>query len=85
MARGWESKSVESQMDAAEREKPGDPAAAVASAELESRRARAGLVLTRTYLLRQIEAASNERYKESLRSALADIDQKIQKLDNDHS
>ena len=85
MARGWESKSVESQIDAAEREKPRDPETAIASAELESRRARAGLVLTRTYLLRQVGAATNERYKESLRLALADIDQKIQQLDNNHS
>ena len=85
MARGWESKSVESQMDAAEREKPKDPESAITSAELEKRRARAGLVLSRTYLLRQMEAASNERYKENLRLALAEIDQKIQKLDSHHS
>lgn len=85
MARGWESKSVESQMDAAENEKPKDQEAAIASAELEKRRARAGLVLSRKYLLHKMEAASNERYKENLRLALADIDQKIQKLDSDQS
>ncbi len=85
MARGWESKSVESQMDAAEHERQKDPEAAIASAELEKRRARAGLVLSRKYLINQMEAASNERYKENLRLALAEIDQKIQKLDSDHS
>ena len=85
MARGWESKSVESQMDAAEREKPRDPETAIASAELEFRRARAGLVLSRTYLLHQMESATNVRYKESLRLALAEIDQKIQNLDSGHS
>jgi hypothetical protein len=84
MARGWESKSVESQMDAAEREKPKDTESAIGSAELEKRRARAGLVLSRKYLLHQMEVASNERYKENLQLALAEIDQKIQRLDSDH-
>ncbi len=85
MARGWESKSVESQIDAAEHEKSKDPEAAIASAEMEKRRARAGLVLSRKYLVHQMEAASSERYKENLRLALTEIDQKIQKLDSHHS
>jgi len=38
-------------------------------------------LLSRTYVLQQIEASSNERYTQSLRQALNDLDQKIAKLD----
>jgi hypothetical protein len=49
--------------------------------EKESQRERQRLLLSRTYVLRQIEASSNERYTQSLRQALSDLDQKIAKLD----
>ena len=49
--------------------------------EKQSQRERQRLLLSRTYVLRQIEASSNERYTQSLRQALNDLDQKIAKLD----
>ena len=44
-------------------------------------RERQSLLLSRTYVLCQIESSTNERYTESLRQALHDIEQKIAKLD----
>ena len=35
------------------------------------------LKLSRAYVQRQLEAASNERYVQSLQKALAEIDQKL--------
>ena len=80
MARGWESKSVESQMESA---KEGNAVAGPqpTDKEKQSQRERQRLLLSRTYVLRQIEASSNERYTQSLRQALNDLDQKIAKLD----
>jgi len=49
--------------------------------EKQLQRERQRLLLSRTYVLRQIEASSNERYTQSLRQALSDLDQKIAKLD----
>jgi len=81
MARGWESKSVESQIESA---KDGNAAAArpqSAENEKKTQRERESLLLSRTYVLRQIESSSNERYTQSLRQALSDIDQKLARLD----
>jgi hypothetical protein len=80
MARGWESKSVESQIESAERR----PAAAQpqkSDKNEENARERQGLLLSRAYVLHQIESSSNERYTDSLRKALADLDQKLAQLD----
>jgi hypothetical protein len=46
-----------------------------------AQRERQYLLLSRTYILRRIEASSSERYTESLRQALNDIDKKLAALD----
>ncbi|HET6841894.1 MAG TPA: hypothetical protein VFK06_09425 [Candidatus Angelobacter sp.] len=79
MARGWESKSVESQMDEAAGEK--HSSAPVTDAEREKRRSRAALALNLAYLEQQLASASNERYRQSLEMALADMKQKLADLD----
>jgi hypothetical protein len=81
MARGWESKSVESQMESAKEQTSGGGRRELTSEEKETQRVRQGLLLSRTYVLRQIEASSNERYKQSLQQALTEIDEKLAKLD----
>ena len=81
MARGWESKSVESQMESA---KDGAVAGADRSSSptatdgaKKAQRERQGLLLSRAYVLRQIESSTNERYTDSLRQALSDLDRKL--------
>ena len=41
------------------------------------------LKLSRAYLLHRIESSSNERYTETLRKALSEIEQKLAKLETD--
>jgi hypothetical protein len=76
MARGWESKSVESQMESAwddqsEKGKPRTDEEKLAIREQQN------LLLSRSYVQRQLESATNERYAQGLRQALAEIDSKL--------
>jgi hypothetical protein len=79
MARGWESKSVESQMESA-KDGAGTGAgrsSAAGDGAKKAQRERQSLLLSRAYVLRQIECSTNERYTESLRQALSDLDRKL--------
>src|SRR5215831_747758 len=81
MARGWESKSVESQIESAKDGITSGSGAQSTDQQKKVQRERQGLLLSRTYLLRRIESSSNERYTQSLRQALEEIERKIAKLD----
>jgi hypothetical protein len=81
MARGWESKSVESQIESATDKTTSSSEPQSTDKQKKVERERQGLLLSRTYLLRRIESSSNERYTQSLRQALEEIDRKIAKLD----
>ena len=48
--------------------------------EKEVQRERQRLLLSRTYVLRQIEVSTNEKYTQSLRQALSDLEEKIAQL-----
>ena len=76
MARGWESKSVEDQMAAAEerrRVKPASPA----TADREKQSRRDGLLLSRAKLLRDLEHARDDRYRAQLQQALDYLDRQL--------
>jgi hypothetical protein len=78
MARGWESKSVEAQMDAAGEKQPDQPKSEPNDGEKKSRhREREVLLLARARVLQQLEASPNERYSESRRQALKELDEKL--------
>ena len=79
MARGWESKSVEEQQDAAaeRREKAGpapDPA------EIELRHKRAGIELSKVRVLHDLEAATHPRHRRQLQAALKHLDDQLASL-----
>ncbi len=80
MARGWESKSVESQIESAKDGGSQSSLGPATESAKKTARERQGLLLSRAYVLHQIEASSNERYTESLRQALRDIDDKLAQL-----
>jgi hypothetical protein len=46
-------------------------------AEKKAQRERNQLMLSRAYVLQQMQSSTNERYTESLRQALSDLDQKL--------
>ncbi len=78
MARGWESKSVEAQMESAE-EKPnaGRP---LTPEEAARQRERESLRLARARVLQQLEAASEPRYVKLLNDALEDLNNRLSNL-----
>jgi hypothetical protein len=81
MARGWESKSVESQMEAAEERNARRNAVELTPEKAAKLREREGLLLSRQRVLADIAAASNPNYRRLLESSLAFLDQKLAALD----
>ena len=82
MARGWESKSVESQIDQATEKQSGNSDALPSDKEIKAKREREILLLARARVLQQIAASPSERYTESRRRALQELEEKIEKLKN---
>jgi hypothetical protein len=82
MARGWESKSVEAQMETADEGARKGPKPPLTDGEKRARHERDSLKLSRAYIVHQIEASTNERYTRSLQQALSEIDEKLAKLVN---
>ncbi len=78
MARGWESKSVEDQIAAAEeRRRQG---VKLTPEQIERERKRDSLQLQRTRVLRDLEACTDPRYRKTLESGLAYLDSQLAEL-----
>ncbi len=80
MARGWESKSVESQIDAAERRQIAAQQIQQSQAELNLQRERESIELSRIRVLRDLEVAKHPRHREQLTAALAHLEQQLERL-----
>jgi hypothetical protein len=79
MARGWESKSVESQIESAQAQpNPGNDLPT--DRQKMARRERDGLLLARSRVMQQLESSTNEVYRQSLQQALSELDEKIANL-----
>lgn len=82
MARGWESKSVEEQIEIAKDGGAKKEKQPLTDGEKRARHERDNLKLSRAYIVHQIEASTNERYTRSLQQALSEIDEKLAILGN---
>lgn len=80
MARGWESKSVEEQQSEARQES--GPRPQLTPDQVEGRRKRDGLILSRTNIERRLESVTNAAHREMLERALADLDKQIALLND---
>lgn len=80
MARGWESKSVEDQVQQAEGKKGQTKKAQLTPSQVDARRKREVLRLSRARVERELQASQNPRYREQLNRALADLDAQIAEL-----
>jgi hypothetical protein len=80
MARGWESKSVESQMEAAESRRGTAAARAKTEEQIQRERERESLELSRKRVLKDIERATHPRYRMQLEAALRHLEQRIREL-----
>ena len=81
MARGWESKSVESQIEEAADRKKRAVATELKAAEIALQRERESVELSRTRVLQDLAAAENPNYRKMLERSLAFLDEKLAALD----
>jgi hypothetical protein len=80
MARGWESKSVESQIEVAEARRELLAAKKHTAEQDERQRQREGFQLHRKRVLHDLETAPNSSYREQLEAALQHLDKRIAEL-----
>jgi hypothetical protein len=79
MARGWESKSVESQIEGADRSS--DRGETLTQEQRERKQKRDSLDLSRRRVLQELETTRSDVRRASLEQALAFLDEEIRKLD----
>jgi hypothetical protein len=77
MARGWESKSIEIQIEEAGNESGVVVKDGLHGVEVEKRRQLEDLLLQRSRVLQEIDSARNRRYRTMLEEKLAHLDHKI--------
>jgi hypothetical protein len=81
MARGWESKSVEEQMELAKERERGAQGDRVRADQRQRMREREDLELSRSRILQELTRATHPRHRELLEAALSHLDSKIAALD----
>jgi hypothetical protein len=81
MARGWESKSVEAQIESAATRQAVASEPELAPEQLQMLRDKENLELSRTRVQRELAASQNPRYQQILRKALADLEAKLMRLE----
>jgi hypothetical protein len=80
MARGWESKDVESQMEATGTGKAKVEKKEKTGQELAREQERRGLQLSRTRIMNDLQSATHANHRKSLEAALAHLDRKLSEL-----
>jgi hypothetical protein len=80
MARGWESKSVEAQIDMAGHRSAVAHAKVISQETLDLVRKKESLQMSRIRVVRDLENAQNPRYKAVLSKALAELDAQLRTL-----
>jgi hypothetical protein len=76
MARGWESKSVESQQEAREAR----PSSSEDRGELELRRKRESVEMSRRRVVSELEKSRSDVHRAALQNALHHLDAELKKL-----
>ena len=80
MARGWESKDVESQMEATGTTKAKADKKEKTAEDIAREQERRGFELSRTRIQNDLQSATNPNHRKSLEAALAHLDKKIAEL-----
>jgi hypothetical protein len=81
MARGWESKSVEDQIGAAEAERELRRRHAPSAGQREASEHKQSLLLSRALIVSRIKAARDKRYRAQLQAALDQLDAQLREFD----
>ena len=77
MARGWESKAVESQIEAARSDQGASSKERLNPEKADAHRKTETLLLARTHLLQQLQSSQNPRHREIIEKALADLEKQL--------
>jgi hypothetical protein len=80
MARGWESKGVEAQVESKEGNKAGSGRGAKTPQQQQRDQDLGDLHLSRTRILNDLASATHPNHRKSLEAALAHLDKKISDL-----
>ena len=80
MARGWESKSVEAQIEESNSETFLTSEQKVSAEQRQTILKKKDLALSRKRILQQLDSSANERYSELLRRSLASLDKELASL-----
>ncbi len=80
MARGWESKAVESQIEAAETRNARAKAAQATAQQVILERERESIELSRTRVLQDLASATNPKYRDLLQRSLQYLDDKLKEF-----
>jgi hypothetical protein len=80
MARGWESKSVEAQIEESNSESSVNEDQALSYEERQSLIRKKDLILSRKRVLQQLEGSTSDRYSEFLQRTLAALESQIAAL-----
>ena len=83
MARGWESKAVEGQVQDFESKEDRQNKKQLTQTQIETRRQRQVLLLARASVEKQLQSNQDPRYREQLTRALADLDAQLAGLSGD--
>jgi len=81
MSRGWESKSVESQMEEAAARRDRARPTPLTADQIRLRSKRQSLELSRSRVLNDIASATSARHREQLQAALRHLDAKLAALE----
>ena len=82
MARGWESKAVESQVEASKSEQKKIGKRRLTPELAAVQRRKETLLLARAHLQQQIQASQHPRHREMLQNAFADLEEQLANLDS---
>ncbi len=80
MARGWESKSVEAQIEESTSDSSANQDQNISPDERQALIRKSDLLLSRKRVVQQLEGSSSERYTEFLRRSLAALEEQIADL-----
>lgn len=81
MARGWESKSVEDQIGAAEAERELQARHQLTAEQRAQSEHKQSLMLSRSLILSRIKAARDPRYRAQLQLALDQLDEQLREFE----
>lgn len=80
MARGWESKGIESQIQESELKASRSQKAPLTPEQIEKHRRKQVLLLSRKRVEKDLQSSSDPRYRDQLNRALADLDAQLSAL-----